>query len=783
MDDYYFNGNESSYELNYPNILEDKGQELFNNFKSSKQTRPENLDTNGNLDVFRVIKEFNDAGFQDVVKKLYNIPDYREHKPMNTSYYGGRIDFILSYNGTNKALDNIKLYTHYNDLSDHIPIIVDIKLPEEHTDELVELKKEILNSKLYNEYFNNNILQKYKHYYVSNLINEYELYKKFNEIKKNIAVMSQNPFIQGGGNLMYKLEKYITKYSQSFKDSHMTRLNFYAKKLVGGNIQQVTHIDHILQNNFIPKILTESEIIHEAKVLKDNDTSKISDTTIHRKISETDPSFDNELKKYFLKKKLRTIVTDTFIKECLDKDTYGLLVNYVSTELYTHLYEFIYKFNLTSSIKLDENHVILIYKNSNVVSLYLRYFHNKLSSVEQGKEDELEKLISEVKYGDIDYQVIINFEKLENTFGATISKQIVNNIKGVMYLALNKIKNVISLLTKYHTNKFLNKIKDCTDEFESVLENLSIIDNKGGSNDTTLLKISMGEKEFDLSSKEIKTSTTQTKKYSYLNKNITFTDSKSHKLHTASALKSQKEGFIDIPSFKESKNDTFIAYLENIRYISYKNISHFSLLRLKLNTVFTVEGKLTSLEQFGGMSNSWSDEWSYNDGVKTFSYDNYDMSRYDFNEYDEDEVSEYDEDEVSVKTETDNESEASTQESDDSIDKNIVNISIPVELIDVSIPEKTDNSQIVIINIFEFLEIENKKQTNTFIKISDTDINEINKQYFHEVENVIIPTINYMFVDIVMMLYYQNFFPWNEKKYNKRLNRLFYIYLVCYTDK
>jgi endonuclease/exonuclease/phosphatase family metal-dependent hydrolase len=74
--------------------------------------------------IFAAIDMLKSVGYEDLAKKVYG-ENYRKHIPINTNQYGGRIDFIF-VNKENELLKNVKMYTYYNDLSDHIPIIFDI---------------------------------------------------------------------------------------------------------------------------------------------------------------------------------------------------------------------------------------------------------------------------------------------------------------------------------------------------------------------------------------------------------------------------------------------------------------------------------------------------------------------------------------------------------------------------------------------------------------------------------------------------------------------------------
>jgi hypothetical protein len=99
-------------------------------------------------------------------------------------------------------------------------------------------------------------------------------------------------------------------------------------------------------------------------------------------------------------------------------------------------------------------------------------------------------------------------------------------------------------------------------------------------------------------------------------------------------------------------------------------------------------------------------------------------------------------------------------------------INAPIELIDISISNYTDtdielNKEILFDNIYSLIGNDKSKYlANKYI-----------------LNNIIIPfpilSANYMFIDIYVMLFVDNYFPWIDKKFKKRLSRLFKIYLLC----
>ena len=83
---------------------------------------------------FETIKLLEDAGWVDVYQqKAYELGvKLTDIVPVNTSDKGGRIDFIFLHRDSKFLVNNT--YVYYTDVSDHIPVIVDLKLdPDYHS--------------------------------------------------------------------------------------------------------------------------------------------------------------------------------------------------------------------------------------------------------------------------------------------------------------------------------------------------------------------------------------------------------------------------------------------------------------------------------------------------------------------------------------------------------------------------------------------------------------------------------------------------------------------------
>jgi hypothetical protein len=97
-------------------------------------------------------------------------------------------------------------------------------------------------------------------------------------------------------------------------------------------------------------------------------------------------------------------------------------------------------------------------------------------------------------------------------------------------------------------------------------------------------------------------------------------------------------------------------------------------------------------------------------------------------------------------------------------------INLSGELIDISIPNKNDH---------EMSKYNTNKKYYNFIKKNikqNLDNDEYNFGY-----NII--NINYVIKDLLSILFTQRRFPWDDKKYTKRVNRLFYFILLYNLDK
>lgn len=103
-----------------------------------------------------------------------------------------------------------------------------------------------------------------------------------------------------------------------------------------------------------------------------------------------------------------------------------------------------------------------------------------------------------------------------------------------------------------------------------------------------------------------------------------------------------------------------------------------------------------------------------------------------------------------------------------------INLNIPSEFLDISIPKYNDTT---LINIRKKFKNSNNSNSNYKIFFSKLSFN--NDQY----NNIIMYNLSYLIKDLNVMLFGQNFMPWINNKYEKRLRRFIFLSIILFCKK
>jgi hypothetical protein len=103
-----------------------------------------------------------------------------------------------------------------------------------------------------------------------------------------------------------------------------------------------------------------------------------------------------------------------------------------------------------------------------------------------------------------------------------------------------------------------------------------------------------------------------------------------------------------------------------------------------------------------------------------------------------------------------------------------INLSIPTEFLDISIPKYNDTT---LMNIRKKFKNNNNPNYNYRIFFSKLSFN--NNQY----NNILMYNLSYLIKDLNVMLFGQNFMPWINNKYEKRLRRFIFLSIILFCKK
>lgn len=101
-----------------------------------------------------------------------------------------------------------------------------------------------------------------------------------------------------------------------------------------------------------------------------------------------------------------------------------------------------------------------------------------------------------------------------------------------------------------------------------------------------------------------------------------------------------------------------------------------------------------------------------------------------------------------------------------------------MELVDISLQSEKQNKLYCVDYYIKLLKINDNAMYIDYILDSYSDFDNSNK--YNKVQ---IPSPEFMFIDILVILYHESLHPWDNLKYVKRLNRLIYLALLCLVNE
>ena len=107
---------------------------------------------------------------------------------------------------------------------------------------------------------------------------------------------------------------------------------------------------------------------------------------------------------------------------------------------------------------------------------------------------------------------------------------------------------------------------------------------------------------------------------------------------------------------------------------------------------------------------------------------------------------------------------------------NEINKSIPIELIDISINDYYDSKSYMIYTLF--LRSGKNNKYSSYLHNSSITTHSLFKSIKKLDNNIKLPSAEYMYYDIILILFIENIFVWYDRKYKKRFNRLFILLLI-----
>jgi hypothetical protein len=563
-------------------------------------------------------------------------------------------------------------------------------------------------------------------------------------IKFNCNQIIQKNNIQTGGsnkNLKSKIEKYILKYSLNSNNSkYNKKLNNYIYQLGGDNLDTPS-IKSILSDRF--SLLTSLSSYHKLKIPLDikncidplnfsDDLDKILQTDIDTKYfcqknyNFNSPSLILSNNFYQLARSLKDVSTETFANQTLNSEKdYKLLCDYIYFELLSIIYEFITLYNekfLTKQI--DYDCIYLFYKSGNTTRFYISLLYSHIKTIDPNySSDNLNKLLKEYKLGDFDYNVTIDFKKLASKgFDNNEIEQLIKYLNQIIILGLHKIKKNIKLFLESDiSTKFAENLKKNYFFNDDLNVKLKEIISKINDSDKT----SNDDKIKNFTINKIKI-------FNYeITKDNIIPDFDNIKIHKKSIL--LEYGNTDLTSV-----DLINTFLYN------NNLDEYIPESFEMNNIY-----ISLLQKFK----------VYN--YKTIGFMN--IYRLKFNNY-----------------------------LDVTIEKNKGNENaikyIPVEILDVSI-DKEKNIQELMTYHIDIMNL-SRNDDNKILKFQmvyysnsaflEKDKHEIFKNLDIKKSSIYLPSSEYIFFDLLFILQ-DSIFPWADKKYEKRIKRLFLIMIIVLT--
>jgi hypothetical protein len=605
---------------------------------------------------------------------------------------------------------------------------------------------------------------------------------------------------QSGGSfniLEHKINKYLQKISLDNSNNKVDKyLQLLNKHIQNGG--EITTNNDVLINNILNdryNLLTDIEKYKESKK-KINDSDCITNNYDEEDIDITQPTskyfgtkylcinsntvydknYDESKYNYFFRRGLKSKATDLFMHNVLNENYgsfYNELCNYVHFELSSFFYEFIFKYNVrmirvNPNKMLDVNDIILLYKGGNTTKMYIGILLNNLKKLNnEFPFENITNMYNDLTVGDWDFNVSINFKNLQiKNYNKDEILKIINQCKQICVIALGKIKKTLihlidsGISKDYATEmkkKFINEINPVINDYKYKMNgvyyklmqefNEQIDNDKKIESTPTAAPTAAQNLKKKIKSIKIKTKIDKLNLYNYV---VDFTKP-NKKLEEDSTLENKfnntnlfKESYIITDNPVNPENDDIMKYRKNVDSV----VAFFSNNRL---TEF-IPMEIFEKNNFHIV---YSDMLFF---IRHKSMINFSLFRLKFN---------------NTLNLTNTKTITYSDNTQDIKSKQEI-IKIPIEIVDLSVSSLDDNRS-------DYDNILFAPNTNHYQDINYSISNKITDIKEEKIFNILttIPSANYMFYDIVEMLYIDNMFIWEDKKYGKRIGRLMYLSIIC----
>ena len=444
-------------------------------------------------------------------------------------------------------------------------------------------------------------------------------------ISKNYKKIHGGDINDNNMSIQNKMIKYLYKYEKDKKINYGQKILRY---MDGENIQNGGSIVNTDNIAFIISKILETDILlmpdvpkynalndplgtecddpgnyfinslynSQQKVIKKN--RYLDDTIIcNKQYFSQDPSsphYNETYEFYLLKRKLKDVMTDSFIQSLTD-DKYYKLLHYIFFILNLYINKFIDIYNTAKNPnpKLGTSDLFVLYKGGNTLRQQLIILLKNLGTNGINASDVpiLNELLTDNKRGDFDFTIVINNKHthIKNLAGEYVS--FVKKISQIINVALIDIKNNISFIENGYSNA-TELIKKKIGDVETYLNKYLSDFNTRNAKSVTLKKFTVKTNSNIFEKNIVRDNNTLLEHKSYIvKKPQTVSGEKFNKMlyyETENAIFADND--LNIYQNSLTYNDNiFVSYIEEIMGTRFIMFTQFSLFRLKIENKISIE--------------------------------------------------------------------------------------------------------------------------------------------------------------------------------------------------